>query len=291
MSIKRACVARRMLHVSRTAWVGLIALAAIFGTEATGAETIRTGGTGAALGTMRLLADAYTKIEPEFSLEIVPNLGSSGGMQALNHNAVHFAAIGRPLKSDELARGYIALEYGRTPFVIAIARSNVAGLTLREIADMYAGRVSKWPDGTPIRLVLRPANDGDTPLFASFSPAIKEALDSAMSREGMIVAVTDQDSATEIARIKGALGTSALALMLSENRPLVAVPIEGVRPSVQALADGAYPYFKSLYVVTPGKPVAATARFIAFIGSPEGRRILTQIGHWIPPSAGTAPAR
>jgi hypothetical protein len=94
MSIKRASIARRMPHVSRIAWVGLIALAAIFGTGPTRAETIRTGGTGAALGTMRLLADAYRKIEPEFSLEIVPNLGSSGGMQTLNHNAVHFAARG-----------------------------------------------------------------------------------------------------------------------------------------------------------------------------------------------------
>jgi phosphate transport system substrate-binding protein len=162
---------------------------------------------------------------------------------------------------------------------------------LREIADLYAGRVSKWPDGTPVRLVLRPANDGDTPLFASFSPAIKEALTAAMSREGMIMAVTDQDSASEIARIKGAVGTSSLSLMLSENRPLVAMVIEGVKPSAQALADGAYPYFKSLYIVTPGKPAAATTRFIAFIRSPEGQRILTQTGHWVPPSAGVAPTR
>lgn len=291
MSMKAAPITRRMPAVFRLAFTGLLALAAICGGQVTFAETVRTGGTGAALGTMRVLADAYKKLEPEFSLDIVPNLGSAGGMQALNHNAVHFAVIGRTLKSDEVARGYIALEYGRTPFVVATARSNITGLTLREIADMYAGRVSKWPDGTPVRLVLRPANDGDTPLFASFSPAIKEALAVAMAREGMIVAVTDQDSASEIARIKGAVGTSALSLMLSENRPLVAVPIEGVKPSAQALADGAYPYFKSLYIVTPGKPAAATTRFIAFVRSPEGQRILTQTGHWVPPSVGVATTR
>jgi phosphate transport system substrate-binding protein len=248
------------------------------------AQTLRTGGTGAALGTMRALGEAYKKIEPQFSLEIVPNLGSSGGLKALEQGAVHFAVISRPLKGDESVQGYAAYEYGRTPFVLATSRSDVSNLTLRQIADLYSARVAKWPDGTPVRLVLRPANDADTPLFASFSPAIKEALAEAMSRDGMIVAVTDQDSATELGRIKGAIGTSSLALIVSEKRPLSTIAIDGVKPTAKALSDGSYPYFKSVYVVTKGTPSRETARFLAFVRSTEGRRILTDLGHWMPPA-------
>ncbi|HZN27691.1 MAG TPA: substrate-binding domain-containing protein [Burkholderiales bacterium] len=265
----------------RAAITGLAVFSALT-TPLAYSETVRTGGTGAALGTMRLLANAYAKVDPQFSLGIAPNLGSGGGLKALEQGAVHFAVIGRPLKSEEAARGYAAIEYGRTPFVLATARADAAGITLRGIADIYAGRVSKWPDGTPIRLVLRPANDRDTALLASFSPAIKDAVAGAMAREGMIVAVTDQDSASEIGRIKGALGTLSLALIMSEKRALVALAIDGVKPTVKTLADGAYPYFKSVYIVTKGKPSEAAARFIAFVRSPEGRRILAETGHWVP---------
>ena len=47
------------------------------------AESLRLGGTGSALGTMKLLAEGYRKLDPSFVLEIVPNLGSSGGIAAL----------------------------------------------------------------------------------------------------------------------------------------------------------------------------------------------------------------
>lgn len=245
------------------------------------AETIRMSGTGSSLGTMRILGDAYKKVDPTFALEIVPNLGTRGALKALDQNALHFAVIGRPVSTDEAARGLIASEYGRTPFVLASARKEEAGLTLSRVAEIYAGRVSRWPDGTPVRIVLRPANDGDTLLLASFSPAIKDGLSSAMAREGMVVGVTDQDSATEITRLKGGLGTTSLALITSEKRPLYPLPIEGVMPSVQTLNDGSYPYYKAFYLVTRGKPVDAVERFSAFVQSAEGRRLLLGNGHWV----------
>lgn len=286
MSIVSPAARHRAKGRLRATISSLVVLTA-FATQPAYSETIRTGGTGAALGTMRIIADAYSRVDPQFSLEIVPNLGSGGGLKALEQGAVHFAVISRALKSDEMARGHTAIEYGRTPFVLATARGVATDLTLQQIADIYAGRLSKWSDGTPVRVVLRPANDSDTALLARFSPVVKDALAQAMAREGMIVAVTDQDSAHDIGRIKGAIGTSSLALVLSEKRALVALAIDGVKPAVKTLADGTYPYFKSVYIVTKGAPSQASARFIAFVRSPEGRRILAETGHWVPnPAAG-----
>lgn len=264
---------------------GSVLLALLFGavaaSSAVHAETVRMSGTGASLGTMRVLGDAYKKVDPTFALEIVPNLGTSGALKALDQNALQFAVTGRPISAAEAARGLVAAEYGRTPFVLASARKENGGLTLSRIAEIYAGNVSKWPDGAPLRIVLRPANDGDTPLLAAFSPAVKEGLASAMAREGMVVGVTDQDSATEIARLQGGLGTTSLALIISEKRPLYPLPIEGVTPSVQTLSNGTYPYYKAFYLVTRGKPGEAVERFSAFIHSAEGRRILIENGHWV----------
>lgn len=256
------------------------------------AEPVRTGGTGAALGTMRVLGDAYSKIDPTFSLDIVPNLGSGGGLKALEREAIQFAVISRSLSKEEAAKGFTLVEYGRTPFVLATTRKDVAGLSLEQIADIYMGKQSSWADGSPIRLVLRPANDVDTTHLASFSPRIKDALTAAMARPGMVVGLTDQDSAAHITRLTGSLGTSSLALILSEKHPIRALAIDGVTPTVKAIADGTYPHFKSLYLVTRGNPSTATARFIAFVSSAEGRRILADNGHWVSDSRqAAAPSR
>lgn len=252
------------------------------------AEPVRAGGTGAALGTIRLLADAYTKVDSAFSLEIVPNLGSGGGLKALERNAIQFAVISRPISKEEAPKGFTTIEFGRTPFVLATTRKDVPGLSLEQIADIYMGKQTSWPDGTPIRLVLRPANDVDTAHLASFSARIKDALGVAMSRPGMVVGITDQDSANTIARLTGGLGTSSLALILSEKHPIRALAIEGVMPTAKTIADGTYPHFKSLYIVTRGNPSATVTRFITFVRSAEGRRSLADNGYWVADARQTA---
>ncbi|MBA3599162.1 MAG: substrate-binding domain-containing protein [Methylibium sp.] len=253
------------------------------------AETIRLGGTGAALRTMTVLAQAYMKVEPSFQLEIVPNLGSSGGIKALTTGATQIAVASRGTKAEERAAGVRAFEYGRTAFVLATAKDNVRALTLTQVADLYAGRQTKWSDGQPVRLVLRPASDVDTPLLASFSPSVKEALATAMAREGMVTAMTDQDSADAIERLPGGLGTSSLALLMSEHRRARALPIDGVEPTVGNVASGRYRYVKPLYLLFKDGAPASVVRFIAFVGSDAGRRILTETGTDVT-TAGIAPA-
>lgn len=272
-----------------TAFLLTFALAA----PAARAEPIRLGGTGSALGTMQKLAEAFGRVQPQFALTIVPNLGSSGGLKALRDGLVQIAATSRPLKPEEAAAGLSAVEYGRTAFVLATSKAGVDGLSLAQVADIYSGRQSRWEDGTPIRLVLRPASDGDTALLGGFSAQVKEALAAAMSREGMVVAMTDQDSADGIERLPGGLGTSSLALLRAEGRRLHALAIDGVRPSVASVADGSYPHAKPMYLVTKGVASPSVAQFLAFVGSPEGRRILTETGHVLPPAhaAGAAAAR
>ncbi|HVK53464.1 MAG TPA: substrate-binding domain-containing protein, partial [Burkholderiales bacterium] len=98
------------------------------------AETFKFGGTGSGLGAIRILADAYGKTHPQFSLTIVPSLGSSGGLKALDAGVIHIAVISRSLKAEETAKGMTAVEYGKTPFVLATTKQNVSGLTLAQIA-------------------------------------------------------------------------------------------------------------------------------------------------------------
>jgi len=187
------------------------------------------------------------------------------------------------LKEDELRQGAEAVEYARTPFAFVTARK-IEGMnpTLNDIAGIYSGEIKKWPDGSQIRLILRPDSDSDTLILRSMSPGMDKAVQTALSQEGMILEATDQESADAVERISGALGTTTLSLILSEKRRLHMLPLNGVTPGIQTLADGAYPYYKKFYLVTGPKAAPAAKKFIEFIKSSEGHAILNKLGYVFP---------
>jgi len=258
-----------------------IAFAALIGPCAA-AEQVMIGGTGNALGSMQLIADAFRKQNPDVQITVLPSLGSAGAIKAVLKRALDVALSARPLEDDE--RNLVnCFEYARTPLVFAVPlKSKVTAITLEQAADIYADKTLAWPDGTRIRLVLRPAADSDAVQVKKMSPRLDAALSDAEKRPGMPYAVTDQENADKIATIPGAFGVTSLALINTENRPLQALRLDGVEPTPQNGIAGTYPHFKRLYLIAQPKPAPAVQRFIAFLQSPVGKEILMRAGNWVP---------
>ncbi|WP_426173557.1 substrate-binding domain-containing protein [Massilia sp. TWR1-2-2] len=268
--------------------IGLLALALA---NPARAETIKVGGTGAALGTLHRLGDAFERLHPEHRIVEVPSLGSSGGLKALAVGAIALAVSGRELTAQETQAGLQSVRYGSTPFAFA-AHPGTPDIALSKarLADIYAGRQLTWPNGQPIRLVIRPRTEGDTALLRTISPAMDLAVDQALARRGMVVAVTDTDSADQLEKYPHSLGSTTLALVSSEQRQIKLLAIDGIAPSVEALVNGSYPYVKHLHVVVASNASPATRQFLQFMLSTQGRDILRALGHqtyW--PREATAP--
>lgn len=258
----------------------LFFLGAAIGARVGHAEEIKIGGTGGALATMQLLADAYTGKHPDARFRVLPSLGSGGGIKAVLGSSIQLAVSARALKDNEIAQGARQVEIGRTPFVFVTSVANpVAGLSLPELVDIYAGKTEQWPDGKRIRLVLRPVGDSDSDMVKAISPAMREAKIAAEQRKGMPFAVTDQDAADILEKIPGALGPSTLAQMLTENRRLKALRIDGIEPSAKSLDSARYPWYKTMYLVTSAQATPEVNKFVAFVQSEAGRRVLSQNGY------------
>jgi phosphate transport system substrate-binding protein len=268
-----------------TRWPGILGATAVLAAcsaASVHAEDIRIGGTGAALGTMQLLAEAYAKSHPNSKIVVLPSLGSGGGVKAVLSGVLQIGLSARPLTEDEVKAGAVGVEYGRTPLVFATsATTKIGDLTTQNLVDIYSGKAEQWPDGTKIRLVLRPIGDSDSELIKNLSPTMRDATHAAEQRRGMSFAITDQDAATNIEKTPGALGPSTLALILSENRQLKALTLNGIAPSAKSIADGTYPLFKQLLLVTGPKTLPAARDFVTFVRSAAGREILLQTGHWV----------
>lgn len=244
------------------------------------AQEIRIGGTGGALGTMQTLANAYQKIHPEAKIVVLPSLGSGGGIKAVLAGAIQVAVSSRPLTPAETNQGATAVEHGRTPFVFAVrANTGPDNVTTKELAEIFSGALDRWPDGSTIRLVLRPVGDSDEDILKKISPEMAKAMALARKRPGMRFAITDQDAADAIEKIGGAFGATTEALIVSEKRAIKSLRLNGVEPSTRAVADGSYPYFKPLFIVTTEKPLLPARQFVAFLLSADGRAILARSGY------------
>jgi len=245
------------------------------------AETvIKIGGSGGALGSMKRLAEAFTRSHPGVRIQVLSSLGSSGGIKALMAGALDLAVSGRPLKDDEKANGVTEIQYAITPFVFVV-HNKVAksAVTTHELEQIYGGQMPDWPDGSRIRLVIRPEGDSDTKLLRSISPAMDQAVKSAIGKAGMNFAVTDQDSIDMVAKVPGSLGAATLSQIMTERPPVKILAYNGVNPDVKAMAKGHYPLFKPLYLITVRQAAAVAREFAAFIGSPAGKRILAHSGN------------
>jgi phosphate transport system substrate-binding protein len=77
-------------------------------------------------------------------------------------------------------------------------------------------------------------------------------------------------------------GVRMLALSRNGGPPVV--------PTAQATLDRSYPIARPLYMFTVGPPEGATKRYLDWIHSPPGQRIVSAVGYVPLPASETGPA-
>ena len=243
------------------------------------AETLKVGGTGAALGTLRLLGEEFSRRNPTIQVEVLPYIGSTGAIKNVDGGGIDLGVSGRPLKTGEEKLDVRLSRYALTPLVIVSHPGvKLKSISRSDLAAVYNGQTTRWQNGSAVRLILRPAYETDNEVLRSMSPELSRALDVALGRPGMRYAGTDQDAADAIEQVPGAIGVSTLALVQSEKRQLGVLALDGVQPGIDTLKNGQYPYHKPLFLVTRSQPSPAVQALVSFIRSPFGQKLLTTNG-------------
>ena len=241
--------------------------------------TLTVGGTGASLGTMQYMADAYMKQYPNDIVVVLPSLGSGGGIKAVIKGVVGLSFSGRPLKEKEVKIGLKQYPYAKSPFVVVVNEINpISNVSFKQLADIYSGKTTEWPNKQHIKIVMRDERESDTEFLRSISPEVKLAVNIGLKRKGMLFAVTDQESVKLLQDFDGSIGTSTLTQIISEKLKLKALSLEGIKPTTSNVLNTSYPYFKEFRIITPEAPSNAARRFIEFIFSDHGEKILQENG-------------
>jgi len=259
--------------------LGLSAAALALAGPARADDVVRVGGTGTAIGVMRRLGSAFERAHPGDRLFLPPSLGSSGAVKAALSGAIDVGVSGRAARREERAQAIRDVPFARTLILFAAGpRSGAKALRTEELVRILRGETEAWPGGERIRLVLRPHNDSDTQDIRSISPEMAAAVDVALARPGVLVAATNQECEEAVSRTPGALGATTLLQLRTEGRAMTPLAWNGVEPTPESLAAGAYPLVKTIHLIVPGAPRPAARRFLAFLASEEARRILREAG-------------
>jgi phosphate transport system substrate-binding protein len=245
---------------------------------------LRIGGTGMALATMRQVGEAFAAIWPEATVEVLPSLGTGGGLAAVTAGAIDLALSARALTDAERAKGLQSFAYARTPVAFATNPTvGIHGITLAEAARILGGSMSAWPDGTPIRLVRREPSDADWAMLRALSADMAEAVTAALSRPGLLTVATDQENADALERMRGSFGAISIGQMLAEARHVAPLALDGEAPELEGLAAGRYRLSRTLHVVWRDRPSPDVERFLAFLHARQASELLLRLGH-IPPA-------
>jgi phosphate transport system substrate-binding protein len=245
------------------------------------ADVLRTGGPGAVTQMLQRIGEAFTQHEPGTTLVVLPNLGSGGAIAGVSDGLLDFAVSGRPLNSEE-AKSLTAVVLASTPFGLASSQPNPGNIKSADIAAFFRNVRSVWPDGTPVRVVLRSPTEVDAILLANTFPNMAAAIEQLRGHAEIPVVATDQDNVLLAEKMTGSLTAVTLTQVVTEKPRLHFVAIDGVDPTLENFERGAYPYRKDFYFVFAHGKKNAVERFVAFLRSAEGEQLLRETGSLAP---------
>src|SRR4051794_37561477 len=81
-----------------------------------------------ALAAMEQIGESLAAADRSMRIEVLPSLGTPGGLKALAERAIDVAVIGRSLKAEEKAAGAVEATCMSTPLVFASSHPAPAGI-------------------------------------------------------------------------------------------------------------------------------------------------------------------
>lgn len=207
-------------------------------------------------------------------------LGSAARVEAVASGRIEIAMASHGVDAAQLlSRGLVAHEIAHTAVVFAVNSAvPLRAITSEQVCAVLAGRLAQWQAldvaGGRIVALTRPPDEVDAEVAREGIRCLREITPGASVRE-----IARPDSmATALATTAGAFGVTSMAMVRANEGRIAALELDGVEPTAENVASGGYPLRRSAYLITRADPPSAVARFLDFIRSAEGARIIAASG-------------
>ncbi|HYV92551.1 MAG TPA: PstS family phosphate ABC transporter substrate-binding protein [Chitinophagales bacterium] len=231
-------------------------------------------------------AEEFMKKNPAQGITVIGG-GSGVGIAALLDNSTDIAMSSRPLKMDErmklqdAGRAFKEVTIAFDALSVIVNPENKVGkLTREQLEGIYTGKITNWKEvgGDDLKIIVysRESSSGTYEFFKEHVMNRKNYASSVlnMPATGAIV--------QSVSQTKGAIGYIGLAYMEKTVKAIEVSYDKGktyVTPSFENAKNHTYPIVRPLFYYYNTSLEKKVKSFIDFILSPEGQKIVQQVGY------------
>ena len=267
-----------MFNIVKKAVMGLTVFC-LMAASVFAAESIVIKGSTTVLPIAQAALEAYMKKNPGVQISLSGG-GSGEGIKALIDKTTDIATSSREIKKEEIT---LAETKGVKPVTHIVAydaiipvvhpKNKVTNLSIDQLSQIYQGKITNWKEvgGEDLKIVVI-SRDSSSGTFESWDHFIMKKAKvtpkaQMLASNGAIV--------TAVSKNRYAIGYLGMGYV---NKSLKPLPVDGVKASVETALSKKYPLSRELYMYTDGEPTGEVAKFIAFVKSAEGQKIVAKEG-------------
>jgi phosphate transport system substrate-binding protein len=254
-------------------------------------KTITNTGSDTIVNLALAWAEQYQKENPGILISVTGG-GSGTGINSLLNGTTDIANASRVMKDEEKAT---AKKNGFTPKEFVIAKDAIAvivnpenpvkELTLEQVSKIYKCEINNWSElggeDRPIVRLSRESNSGTHVYFLENVIRLGSKTDKSIFCPKTLLLPSSEGIIAEVRDNPNAIGYDGLGYVTDEVK-LIALAKDASTPYVLASEatanDGTYPISRNLYMYTRGEPTGEIAKYIQWILSPEGQKIVANLG-------------
>lgn len=242
-------------------------------------EKIVIGGSGSLNEELADLAKAYMARYPGNTIEVRPeSMSTEGGMEGVRTGRFQIGLVSRAPNAHEKGK-LIYMAISRSMAGVVVHKSMpVSDLSDNQICEVFSGKVKSWKDlggnDAKILVLTRKRDDSNTEAFRKKMPCFK---DLAVTPEA-ITLLRGNEVLDALDKRPGTIGITNLGSNFRDHENLKALSISGVSPTAETVRNDKYRFVREQGVVLAGEPQGLTKRFMDFMATPEGRKILGSQG-------------
>ena len=223
--------------------------------------------------------EAYMKKNPRVQISLSGG-GSGEGIKALIDKTTDIATSSREIKKEEIA---LAQTKGVKPVAHVVAKdaltpvvhpkNKVTNLSIDQLSQIYQGKITNWKEvgGEDLKIVVI-SRDSSSGTFESWDHFVMKKAKVAPTAQML---ASNGALVTAVAKNRYAIAYLGIGYVNKSVKPL---QVNGITASIQTALSNEYPLSRELYMYTNGEPTGDVAKFIAFVKSAEGQKIVTKEG-------------
>jgi len=259
-------------------------------------QSIQNIGSDTMVNLAQAWAEEYSHVVPNVSVEVSGG-GSGVGIAALINGTADIANSSRHLEPEEAEKAKKHNDKEPTQFTVGydglaifVHKSNpLTEISMEELAEIYkeGGKLDKWSaigvkeiPGSKSDEIIRVSRQNNSGTYHYFRETVVGKKND--FKQGSLDMNGSKEVVEQVGKTPGAIGYSGVGYATPAVKILKVSAKKGepaVAPGIATVLDKTYPISRPMFMYTPGEPAVHVKKYIDWILSEAGQKIVEKTGY------------